>query len=180
MEKEITEKKYKKRGIVLTAFSIGELAVALAVMSYCLLKGILTSFQCNLLMGAALALYWVLMDVAEPIALHRFENITLTQKEAYVKYILFDAIGFAGIAYFLFGVGGGGSNSGILGAAIYVVAMRPKRESQKVFYGTVQPETEQKDDEEETDQVLPEHAEAAVLPEESYPERDESESDTGA
>lgn len=176
MEKEITEKKYRKRGIILTVFSIGELVAALAVMSYCLLKGLLTSFQCNLLMGTALALYWVLMDVAEPVALHRFENITLTQKEAYVKYILFDAIGFAGIAYFLFGVGGGGSNSGILGAAVYVVAMRPKRESQKVFYGTVQPDAEEQAIEEDQE---PEDAGEEVPQEEGCARNPGSESEPG-
>lgn len=179
MEKEPAEKNYRKRGTILTIFSIGELVAALAVMSYCLLKGLLTSFQCNLLMGAALALYWVLMDVAEPIVLHRFENITQTQKEAYVKYIVFDAIGFAGIAYFLFGVGGGGSNSGILGAAIYVVAMRPKRESQKVFYGTVRPEEEQQNESEQgaPDEENPENeSEPRVLDEENS----ENESEPGA
>ena len=113
----------KKLSWVFTVISIGELAGALAIVAYGLLKGHMTGTTCNVIMGAALVLYWLLEDIAEPFAVHRFDGITQAQKEAYVKYILLDLVGFAGIACFLFGVGGSssGSNSGILGAVVYVV-----------------------------------------------------------
>lgn len=120
---------------VFTILSIGELAAALAIVAYGLLKGHMSGLTCNVIMGAALGIYWLLADVAEPFAVHRFDGITQAQKEAYVKYILLDLVGFAGIAYFLFGVGGStsGSSGGILGAVVYVVVMKPKRTTSRFF-----------------------------------------------
>ena len=138
----------KKLSWVFTVISIGELAGALAVVAYGLLKGHMTGTTCNVIMGAALVLYWLLEDIAEPFAVHRFDGITQAQKEAYVKYIILDLVGFAGIACFLFGVGGSssGSNSGILGAVVYVVVMKPKRQNQQIFYGHIDPDAESGED----------------------------------
>lgn len=150
---EQKRKMNKKLSWGFTVISIGELAGALAVVAYGLLKGNMTETTCNVIMGAALVLYWLLEDIAEPIAVHRFDGITQAQKEAYVKYILLDLVGFAGIACFLFGVGGSpsGSNSGILGAVVYVVVMKPKRQNQQIFYGHVDPEAEGGEEEKEKD-----------------------------
>ena len=79
---------------VFTILSIGELAAALAIVAYGLLKGHMSGLTCNVIMGAALGIYWLLADVAEPFAVHRFDGITQAQKEAYVKYILLDLVGF--------------------------------------------------------------------------------------
>ena len=153
----------KKLSWVFTVISIGELAGALAVVAYGLLKGHMTGTTCNVIMGAALALYWLLEDIAEPFAVHRFDGITQAQKEAYIKYIILDLVGFAGIACFLFGVGGSssGSNSGILGAVVYVVVMKPKRQNQQIFYGHIDPDVESGEDEEE---ISAETEEQAALP----------------
>lgn len=152
----------KKLSWVFTVISIGELAGALAVVAYGLLKGHMTGTTCNVIMGAALVLYWLLEDIAEPFAVHRFDGITQAQKEAYVKYIILDLVGFAGIACFLFGVGGSssGSNSGILGAVVYVVVMKPKRQNQQIFYGHIDPDAESGEDKEE---ISAETEEQAVL-----------------
>ena len=145
----------KKLSWVFTILSIGELAAALAIGAYGLLKGHMSGLTCNVIMGAALGIYWLLADVAEPFAVHRFDGITQAQKEAYVKYILLDLVGFAGIAYFLFGVGGStsGSSGGILGAVVYVVVMKPKRTNQQIFYGYIDPEAEQTEEEESEEAV---------------------------
>lgn len=162
----------KKLSWVFTVISIGELAGALAVVAYGLLKGHMTGTTCNVIMGAALVLYWLLEDIAEPFAVHRFDGITQAQKEAYVKYILLDLVGFAGIACFLFGVGGSssGSNSGILGAVVYVVVMKPKRQNQQIFYGHIDPEAESGEDDNGAEETSVEEQEQATLS-----EKDESE-----
>ncbi len=151
----------QKLSWVFTILSIGELAAALAIVAYGLLKGHMSGRTSNVIMGAALGIYWLLSDVAEPFAVHRFDGISQAQKEAYVKYILLDLVGFAGIACFLFGVGGNssGGSTGILGAVVYVVVMKPKRENQQIFYGHIDPEAtdaeevalEEKRDEAETE-----------------------------
>lgn len=164
----------KKLSWVFTVISIGELAGALAVVAYGLLKGHMTGTTCNVIMGAALALYWLLEDIAEPFAVHRFDGITQAQKEAYIKYIILDLVGFAGIACFLFGVGGSssGSNSGILGAVVYVVVMKPKRQNQQIFYGHIDPDAERGEDEEE---ISAETEEQAALPDKDEEDRSEEE-----
>ena len=143
----------KKLSWVFTILSVGELTVALAIVAYGLLIGHMSSLTSNVIMGAALGLYWLLADVAEPFAVHRFDGINKARKEAYVKYILLDLAGFAGIAYFLFSAGGGasGSSGGILGAVIYVVVMKPKRQNQQIFYGYIDPEAETDEEEPEAE-----------------------------
>lgn len=132
---------YKKIRTIIPIVGILILAGALIVMSLGLIKGFLTSMQGNIIMGAALVLFWVLTDIIEPVLTHRFDNITNEQRTGYYKFLLFDLAGYAGIAYFLFGVGQ--SSSGILGAAIYVVSMKPKREARDIFYGIQKPEEEE-------------------------------------
>ena len=139
----------KKLSWVFTVISIGELAGALAVVAYGLLKGHMTGTTCNVIMGAALVLYWLLEDIAEPFAVHRFDGITKAQKEAYVKYILLDLVGFAGI---------------------YVVVMKPKRQNQQIFYGHIDPEAESGEDDNGAEETSVEEQEQATLP-----EKDESE-----
>ena len=138
----------KTLGWLVTALSIGELIVALGIVAYGLLKGHMSGMTSNAIMGGALALYWVLADIVEPFVMYRFDGITQAQKEAYIKYIVLEFIGYVGIACFLFGVGLGssGSNNGILG--VYVVVMKPKRHNQQIFYGHIKPEEEKPEEEE--------------------------------
>lgn len=140
----------KTLGWLVTALSIGELIVALGIVAYGLLKGHMSGMTSNAIMGGALALYWVLADIVEPFVMYRFDGITQAQKEAYIKYIVLEFIGYVGIACFLFGVGLGssGSNNGILGAVVYVVVMKPKRQNQQIFYGHIKPEEEEPEEEE--------------------------------
>lgn len=162
----------KKIGWVITILSIGELIAALGIVAYGLLNGRMSGTTSNIIMGGALGLYWVLADIVEPLAVHRFDGITQVQKEAYVKYIVLDLIGYAGIACFLFGVGGSGGNTGMLGAVVYVVVMKPKRQNQQIFYGIIDPEAEaqEKDDEpeavgEEIQETVESSEEATLIPE---------------
>lgn len=140
----------KKLSWFFTVIAIGELVAALGIVAYGLLKHHMDSRTSNIIMGGALALFWIISDVIEPFAVHRFDGITQAQKEAYVKYILLDLVGFAGIAYFLFGTGSSSSGSGgLLGAVVYVVVMKPKKHNQQIFYGYIDPEAEAQEEDED-------------------------------
>lgn len=142
------EKTYKTRGRIVMALSLLQLLAALALMILGIMNDSITDMQSNIIMGVALFLYWLLMDIVEPKVTHRFDDITPAQKAAYPKYILWDFAGYAGIAYFLLGMGTSQNNS-LIGAIIYAVSMKPKRENQDIFLGRVVPEEEEDSDESE-------------------------------
>lgn len=138
----------KKKSRIIIIVALAQLVAALAIMIYGVLNHSLTNFQSNILMGGSLLIYWILADIAEPFLCHRFDGISQTQKESYVKYLLFDFAGYAGIAYFLLGMGSSQSGS-ILGAVVYAISIKPKQENQKIFYGEIQPEEAAEDEEPE-------------------------------
>ncbi len=140
------EEKRKKRTAVITAVALAQLAAAVAFGIYGSFKHVLTSRQGDILIGASLFLFWVLMDVAEPILLHRFDGITARQKSAYLKFAAFDFAGLAGLGYFLFTMGSVSGN-GILGAVVYAVSIKLKRENQDIFYGIAPEENSEEDGE---------------------------------
>ena len=104
----------------------------------------------NIIIGGCLTFYWILFDIIEPILLKQFDNLTRERKIAYIKYIVIDAIGYAGIAYFVCLLGGSSSNKGIVGAVIYVVCISLKRKFKEEFIGVDQlKETEKTQQEKE-------------------------------
>lgn len=156
------EKNSKKRPWV-TYLALAQLALAVAVMTYGTFSKKLTGRQSDILITVSLLIFWILTDILEPVVMKRFSGIGQEQKTAYVKFIVLDFAGLAGIAYFLYSMGNAGGN-GIVGAMIYVITMKPKRDSQDIFYYGV---TENK---EAREQELPE-ADEAVL---EQPEADEA------
>ena len=147
------EEKGNRAKKIITVIALGQLTLAVVLGIYGVYAHTLTSRQGDIAIGASLFIFWVLMDVIEPVVVHRFENITQIQKSAYLKFVMFDFAGLAGIAYFLFSMGGAGSN-GILGAVVYAVSIKLKRENQDIFYGLKNPE----DDDEEEEQSVPDDA----------------------
>lgn len=131
-------KEDKTKSRIITIIALGQMIVALVILVVGVLHKNLTNLQSNLLMGGTLLLYWILMDIAEPVLTHKLESATQVQKSAYPKYVIFDFIGYAGIAYFLLGMGSNQSSS-IIGAVIYAVSIKPKQENQKIFMGLESP-----------------------------------------
>lgn len=140
-------KEDKKKSRIITFVALAQMIVALAILVAGVLHKSITTMQGNLIMGGTLLIYWILMDIADPVLTHRFEGITQAQREAYPKYVLFDFVGYAGIAYFLLGMGSNQSGS-IIGALIYAVTVKPKQENQKIFLGKEAPKQESEDGEE--------------------------------
>lgn len=82
-----------------------------------------------------LAVYWVLLDFIEPKLLHQFDGISGEQKGAYVKFVLSDFVGYAGVVMFVFSLDGANTNIGMIGAIIYLVMMGMKRKFKEQFLG---------------------------------------------
>lgn len=138
------EEKRNKIHLVVTSVALAQLVAAVGVMIYGTLTHKLAGRQGDILVAASLFIFWALTDVAEPVFAKRFDGITQEQKSAYLKFAAFDFAGLAGIAYFLFSMNGSG-NSGILGAVVYAVSIKLKRENQDIFYGN-KPDDEQEEE----------------------------------
>lgn len=158
------EKNYKKQRMIITTVAIGQLIGALVLLILGVMNKKMTDLNSNILMGGTLLIYWILMDLAEPLLTHRLTGATKAQKDAYLKYVIFDFAGYAGIAYFLLGMGSNQSN-GIIGAVVYAISMKPKQENFKIFRGEVVPEeTEEEENAEgETEAGAEGQAETAVI-----------------
>lgn len=117
-----------------------EIIIAVTVMSLGLIMGFLTDSQSNIVAGVGMVLFWALSDIVEPLVCKRFQDATLYQKEAYVKYLFLDAVGYAGILYFLMGIGKSKTNpasNGIMGALVYIISIKGKRDNRDRFYGVL-------------------------------------------
>ncbi|MDO5540123.1 MAG: hypothetical protein Q4F83_08600 [Eubacteriales bacterium] len=132
----------KQKKTLIMAIALGQLVIAVAIMIIGVMNKNMTNLNSNILMSGSLFLYWLLMDVADAVFRHKLDGITPERRAAYYQYILLDFVGLAGIAVFLFGLGGGNSYS-IIGAAIYAFTMKPKKDSQDVFYGVVKQDEEE-------------------------------------
>ncbi len=145
---------------IITGIAMVEIAATILIMSVGLVKGFLTNSQSNIIVGVGLFLFWLLSDVVEPVVCERMKDLSFSRKEAYVKYIGLDLIGFAGIMYFLMGVGANGQSGGILGAVVYIVTMRPKRDNRDRFLGLV---SDEEDEETEAEEAAEDTEPAAVI-----------------
>lgn len=140
------EKEKKGLRILIMAVALGQLALVLAFSIYGTVTHKITGRQGDILTAVSLFLFWALSDIAEPFAMHRFDHISAKQKSAYLKYLVFDFVGLAGIAYFIYGMGNPQGQS-IIGAVVYVLSVRFKRENQDIFYGNQTDEAEDEADE---------------------------------
>lgn len=153
------EENYKKKGHIVAGIALLQMIAALAILVFGTINKSITVVQSNVLMCGTLVIYWILMDVVEPRVAHRLDDIASFQKSAYLKYIFFDLLGYAGIAYFLLGMGSSQNNS-LYGALVYAIAMKFKRDNQDIFLGKTVPgqETEETDEEETDEEVIGESA----------------------
>lgn len=129
------EQKKRKTGRIILGVALAQLVLAVALMVWGVATKHLTTRQSNILVAVSLLIYWLLTDILEPVLAHRFDGITPEQKNAYYKFMGFDLVGLGGICYFLFSMGGTTGSNGILGAAIYALTVKIKRDNQDIFYG---------------------------------------------
>lgn len=121
------------------------LAAVVAYMIYGAVSGNMSITAFRIILAIWLLIYIVLMDIIEPKLLKEFENITEEQKSGYIKYLLSDIAGTAGLAFFIFSLGETNNQTGLFGAVVYIIALRFKRENRKIFYGEVEADVEETD-----------------------------------
>lgn len=84
--------------------------------------------------AASMLLFWILADIAEPVAAHRFTGISARKMAAWVKLLTCDLVCIAGIFLFLHYIGGIQGRA-ITGAAIFAAGACLGRRSREEFYG---------------------------------------------
>lgn len=131
------EEASKKKKII-TALALGQLIAAIVLLIYGAFSRKFTGTKADIMVAVSLLIFWVLMDIVEPLALKRFTQITPERKNAYWKFIILDLAGLAGLAYFLYSMGRTGNNA-VIGAVVYALCIKFKRENQDIFYGEDSP-----------------------------------------
>ena len=133
----MTETKKKQIRNRITAV---EAVLAMVLLGY-LVYGIVTKNSNQLIFNILAVILVVssvvLNDVVEPHLTKVFERMDELRKEAYKKYVLWDAASWAGLLLFLFTFGSDDSSFMIVSVLIYVVATRQKREYKEVAFGEV-------------------------------------------
>ena len=133
--KEKLSRMFKIAGLAL-------LAVIGALLIYFGKTGRMTNILFGVLIGGGLLCFWLLMDVASPLAAHVFDDLTQEQVKAYRIFALLELAGYAGLTYFAVAVN---SRTGIYGAVAFAATMMYKRQFYSKFLG----ESDEEDEEEE-------------------------------
>lgn len=81
--------------------SLGVVGLAVVFLIFVGVKGLADTLIYPIGIGVFLAVYWVVSDVVSVFWLNKFEGKTDEQKKAYLLFAGLDAIGFAGLAYFI-------------------------------------------------------------------------------
>lgn len=81
--------------------SLGVVGLAVVFLIFVGVKGLADTLIYPIGLGVFLAVYWVVSDVVSVFWLNKFEGKTDEQKKAYLLFAGLDAIGFAGLAYFI-------------------------------------------------------------------------------
>lgn len=117
-----------------------EIVLAAVLLIY-LVYGIVTKnsnqMVFNILATILVVVAFVLTDVVEPYLTKVFEEMDEFRKEAYKKYVLWDAASWAGLMIFVLTFGSEDSTFMIVGVGIYVIATRQKREYRSAYLGEV-------------------------------------------
>ncbi len=117
-----------------------EIALALLLLVYLIYGAVTQSANQTIFNGLSIALVVVavvLNDFVEPYLLKRFDEMDDFAKEAYKKYVLWDVAGWVGLLIFLLTFMGSDSTFMLLGAGLYFIGTRQKRQYRGAFMGTV-------------------------------------------
>lgn len=153
----MTDEQRKKIERKITILSGGVMVLAVAFL---ILIGVMEKADSLLFpvgLSAFLIVYWVISDVVSVVWLKLFEGRTAEQKKAYYTYALLDAVGFAGLIYFIVDM------SGMTGAIVFAACVMLKRRFHDEFYGITKDEDKAAaaDTQESVTEEAPEAIEAA-------------------
>ena len=130
----------EKKSKIRKTITMVELLLAALLVAY-LVYGIVTKSS-NALIFNGLAIfvvvaYVVLNDFVEPYLTEVFVNMNDFRKEAYKKYLLWDAASMAGLLFFVLNFSQEGSMMLYIGLALYFVGTKQKRPYQSAYLGDV-------------------------------------------
>ena len=144
------DNKKKRLNNTIRVLSLVFLALVIIILIWAMYKGKLSSIMYSVLICCTLFVFWLLNDVICPIVTQEFAEHTPEQMSAYRVYALLNLAGYGGLAYFGAAVG---TNTGIYGAFVYVIAMMFKRKYLNQYMGIEEDgeEADSSSDAEETD-----------------------------
>ena len=108
----------------------------------------------DIVLIAALLIFWVLTDIVAPVKAHDFDDRTPEQMSAYRKMAAMELFGFAGLYLFASSAGNAQSGSGssgnlsLVGAVIFLLATMLKRQYRDIYLGIRKDEQKEAGDEE--------------------------------
>ena len=130
----------EKKGQIRKRIVAAEIALAAVLLIY-LIYGIVTKnsnqMVFNVLAAILVVASVVLNDIVEPYLTKMFEEMDEFRKEAYKKYVLWDAALWAGLLIFVLTFGSEDSTFLIIGVGLYVIASKQKREYRSAYLGQV-------------------------------------------
>lgn len=128
-----TEEKRQMRKKI-TIASLVFLVLVVAYLIYTIVSGNTNGTVFNIVVGAFFLIYWILLDILEPKLTGELENISPEQKNAFYKSVGLGFLGYAGLLYFLVGIGT--NNTGIFGVIVYALTIGAKRRAREGYLGT--------------------------------------------
>lgn len=139
------------------SITIITVALLLGVVAYIAYAIVTKNIQIpifQIVLSSFLLIYFVLMSIVEPYLLKRFENITVEQKQAYLKFLGIDALGIGCLLFFVYSMGdisesGTESNTGLYAALGYLVTSRFKYKFKNQFLGIEEEKEQEKEKTEE-------------------------------
>lgn len=130
----------EKKGQIRKGIAAVEIALAAILLIY-LVYGIATKNSnqliFNILATVLVVVSLVLNDIVEPYLTKEFQEMDSFRREAYKKYVLWDAASWAGLLIFVLTFGSEDSTFMIVGVGAYVIATRQKREYRAAYMGEV-------------------------------------------
>ncbi len=139
----VKEKSIKKMSLrIILAMTI---LIVLYVV-YALATKNLNIYLFEIMLSIFVITYNVLNDVVEPKVLGLLDNMTIGQREGYMKIIICDIVGVGALVYWIAGMSSEGSES-LMPVIIYFLANQLKRKFRPDFEGT-------SDDEEEDENIV--------------------------
>lgn len=124
------KKKMRKK---ITAASIVLLVLVVAYLVYTIASGNSNAMVFNIVVGAFLVLYWLLLDVAEPKLTGELEGLDEIRMRAFYRSVLLGFAGYAGLLYFLVGIGS--NSTGLIGVIVYALTIGAKRKAKEEYLG---------------------------------------------
>lgn len=148
------ERRRKKIKGIVTLISIVMLVAVVGYIVYAVVRKQLDILVFQIILGSFLLIYFVLMDIIEPLLLKQFDGITKERQTAYWKFLGIDAVGIGALVFFVYTLGQGsegetGSSYGLIAALVYLFTSRHKTKFRDEFLGIKKEEIETKEETEE-------------------------------